>query len=482
MLTRGGRPDKATGSTRRWFGAVPLAPPASLIGTLLEDRYRLDRLVGEGASAWVFAAHDVRLQRSVALKLLKPYKAGERASHRKRFVAEGRVLASLVHPNIVPVHDAGETCEGLGYLVMELAEVGTLEGELCRRQRLTPAETLRLLLPVLGALACAHDRGVVHRDIKPANIVLVAERDELRAKLLDFGIAKRRDATGSDAALGTPSYMAPEQARGAPSSPAIDVWAVGVLFFQCLSGRLPFEAEGSLATVLKAARERAPRFADACRGLGRHLAIALDRALERDQERRYPDTRSFAYALASACALDGLIISARPDPLGLPAFETFLAQADREVTGRSPCSHDEVGILPAYGRATSAYGRSWRSILAAAAASATLALMLAGWSYRHSARLVRDADRPQAAERERRSADVSPSPPAVARSPALVPSIPPPQAEAAIAAPKEIKRLGTSPRKKARAEAVPSEAREHAQNEPSTPPSAKVGVIKDWEW
>jgi serine/threonine protein kinase len=345
---------------------VHTALPARYLGTQLDRRYRLDRLIGEGASAWVFAAQDLRLERDVAIKLLKPLAADEQVASRRRFVAEGRTLARLVHPHIVLVHDAGETEDGLGYLVMELSDAGNLEAELFERGTLSAEECVRLLLPLMGALACAHDRGIVHRDLKPANIVLLREHAETRAKLLDFGIARRGDAgCSTDSARGTPSYMAPEQARGDRLSPAIDVWALGVVFFRCLSGRLPFQSGSSLGTVLKLVGERAPLFSTACPGLGARLAVALDRALEPDAERRHPDMRSFAYAVAVACAQDGIKLPREPDPLGLPDFGRWLAAADVETTRPLP-EHERAQAAVASASAPSAIPRHWRPGLAVA--------------------------------------------------------------------------------------------------------------------
>lgn len=323
-----------------------IAYPTSFLGIQLDGRYRLDRLAGEGASAWVFASHDARLDRAVAVKVLKPRTIEDEPQRRNRFVTEGRTLARLVHPNVVLVHDAGETSEGLGYLVMELCEAGTLETELFRRGTLPVQEAMRLLLPLLGALACAHDRGIVHRDIKPSNIVLLRERDITRAKLLDFGIARPRDS-GTESASGTPSYMAPEQAQGLRPAPAVDVWAMGVVLFQTLSGRVPFDGTSSLDGLMKLVNERAPLFSEACPGLGAHLSVALDRALERDTERRYADMRSFAQAVVMACVQDSIALPTRLEPLGLPNLEDWIANADRGGTRTlAPAERAAVAVAP----------------------------------------------------------------------------------------------------------------------------------------
>lgn len=341
--------------------------PARWLGTHLDDRYRLDRFLGEGASSWVFAAYDLRLEREVAIKLLKASIAGARSAHWHRFIQEGRILASMTHPNVVAVYDVSKDGDEAAYLVMELSRDGTLEEELVRKPRLQAPETLQILLPVLGALACAHDRGILHRDIKPANIALARNGDAWCAKLLDFGIAKRWALEpSSDAARGTPSYMAPEQARGERLLPATDVWAMGVVFFRCLSGVLPFQASSATGTLLQLAQGYAPRFREACPGLKPHLAAALDRALEPDPERRYSDTRSFARAIAAACAQDGVAVHAAPDPIGLPNFERWLATADIESTGPWQRSVTTRSHLERAGTPIPRARSSWFKVLLAA--------------------------------------------------------------------------------------------------------------------
>lgn len=320
-----------------------MALPGSYLGTNLGGRYRLGRIIGEGASAWVFAGQDLKLERDVAVKLLKPRPLDKRADGRRSSLAEGRTLAKLVHPHVVLVYDVGVTPEGIEYLVMELSGADNLEAELGRRGRLALAETLELLLPLVGALACAHDRGIVHRDIKPSNIAVVREGAMVRAKLLDAGAAGDLDSDESgQRAIGTPAYMAPEQVCGEPLTPAVDVWALGVVFFRCLAGRLPFEAGTTREMLLKIARQRAPWFADACPTLPGNVAIALDRALEPRLERRYPDMPSLARALLAACLRDrvttgtGLQLSETP-PLDLWLSAQDLNDAQRPTENLLTC-------------------------------------------------------------------------------------------------------------------------------------------------
>jgi eukaryotic-like serine/threonine-protein kinase len=315
----------------------------------LSGRYQLIRRVGAGASSWVFAARDLRLEREVAVKILKPVDAGsarQQEARERRILAEGRTLARLAHPHIVTAYDAGETAAGFVYLVMELSEAGNLEDELASSGPLSLDAALSLILPLIGALACAHDRGIIHRDIKPANIALVRHAGGLRAKLLDFGIAKEEGLVTSRDAVGTPAYMAPEQARGEAVSAATDVWGVGVLFFRCLTGALPFPAANAVGVLQRVAHERAPCFQRALPSLPRNLGMALDRALEPDPRDRYPDMRAFAQALACACRQEGIPLPEQPEPLGLPEFASWLSAADTQPTKRSaPARLRELSAL-----------------------------------------------------------------------------------------------------------------------------------------
>jgi hypothetical protein len=474
---------------------VHTALPASLLGTQLDRRYRLDRLIGEGASAWVFAAQDARLERDVAIKVLKPRVASESDGQRRRFVAEARTLAKLVHPHIVLVFDAGETTDGLAYLVMELSTSGNLESELDQCQTLGAADSVALLLPLLGALACAQDRGVVHRDIKPANIALVRENAALRAKLLDFGIAKRPDSGATtDSALGTPSYMAPEQARGEALTPATDVWAMGVVFYRCLSGRLPFDAQTSLATLLKLVRERAPRFAEACPNLGPHLAVALDRALEPDRERRYADMRTFAHAIAVACVQDGIALPLQPDPLGLPDFSCWIRGTDMERT--RPLAQGErvqlagIATLPAAGPLPSRMRMRPLGWVVAVVVAGALTVALAAPDASSVTRDTSAASPGQVTRALQNEPELADS--AVAAAPVALPlAVEPPQTEEGVPPVPNVREAAlfraTKQRKSAKASPLPAPvtgptASTIGAGEQSVPRTSSDRLIKSWEW
>jgi serine/threonine-protein kinase len=215
-------------------------------------RYRLEQPLGHGGMASVFLAQDVELNRPVALKLLAENLAGD-PSFRERFVREARLAARLAHPNVVSIYDAGED-GGRPYIVMECVEGENLSDVLASRGRLAPDEARALALQAADGLAHAHAAGLVHRDIKPQNLLL---RSDGTLKIADFGIARAAEATALTQAgtvLGTAAYLSPEQALGEDVGPAADVYSLGAVLYEVLTGRPPFEFD-SLAD-LAAKQER----------------------------------------------------------------------------------------------------------------------------------------------------------------------------------------------------------------------------------
>lgn len=207
----------------------------------LASRYAIERELGAGGMATVYLARDLRHDRPVAVKVLRPALAA--ALGPERFLREIKIAAQLQHPNILPVHDSGEA-EGFLYYVMPYVEGESLRHKLAREGELPVAEAAKILREVVDALAYAHEHGVVHRDIKPDNVMLSGRH----AMVMDFGVAKAVSEatgtrlTGTGMALGTPTYMAPEQAAADPHvDHRADVYAVGVLAYEMLAGRPPFE-------------------------------------------------------------------------------------------------------------------------------------------------------------------------------------------------------------------------------------------------
>lgn len=240
-----------------------------LIGRVLAGRYRVLESLGQGAMGRVYVADQMTMKRRVALKVIRAETLGllaERLDVIRRFRREAMAASRLKHPNTVQVHDHGTTEDGILFLVMELVEGRSLAAVLRHEGRLRPERAVRIGVQVCRSLAEAHEAGIVHRDLKPENIMLtrmVGEQDFV--KVLDFGIAKiALPGTGKSAmtqggvVLGTPTYMAPEQALEDEVGPATDLYALGVVLYQCLSGRLPFEAQTPLAVMMKQAHDPVP--------------------------------------------------------------------------------------------------------------------------------------------------------------------------------------------------------------------------------
>ncbi|MDQ3306547.1 MAG: serine/threonine protein kinase, partial [Actinomycetota bacterium] len=253
--------------------------PDQLVG----DRYRLGPTLGAGGMGRVWEATDTVLQRSVAIKAvdLPPHlEDDDRESLRARVMREARAAARIDHPSSVRVFDVLED-HGRLHVVMELVRAPTLEAVVAAEGPLAPERVARLGLGVLGALEAAHAAGIVHRDVKPANVMML---DEGGVKLADFGIASVKDDTRITAAglvLGTPSYMAPEQAAGRPTGTPADLWGLGALLYFAVEGVSPFERGEALPT-LNAVLHDQPRPMERANG----LAPALTALLAKEPEGR----------------------------------------------------------------------------------------------------------------------------------------------------------------------------------------------------
>ena len=266
--------------------------------TLLGGRYRLDHLIGRGGMAAVWSATDTVLDRSVAIKRLH---AGLLADeeHAERFRREAVLVARLSHPNLVRLLDRGEDADG-PYLVMELVDGENLRARIRREGPLDPDEAARICAEVGRALSYAHGQGVVHRDIKAQNVLLTAEGG---VKLADFGIARLIETEGepgltkTDMLLGSADYLSPEQADGRPLDARTDIYSLGILLYECLTGVLPFRGEGFVAVAMKHCSEPMPDPRVLAPGVPEWLAACTLRATAKEPSARYPDADRMVAAL-----------------------------------------------------------------------------------------------------------------------------------------------------------------------------------------
>ncbi|MBX3274179.1 MAG: serine/threonine protein kinase [Sandaracinaceae bacterium] len=264
---------------------------------MVAGKYRLNRLLGTGAIGAVYAAVHQFTGKHVALKMIEPGFA-EYEGFGVRFLREARAASDIDHPAICDVLDAGREPDGSLYLALELLEGRTLDDAI-EANDLRLDEIVEVMVQVLDGIAAAHDRAIVHRDIKPGNIFLTWDANgELRAKIIDFGVAKRTNSgpelfsTQQGAILGTPYYMAPEQAAGDPIDNRADVWAIGAVMFHALTGRPPFDEDSYNRLIARLLNEAPPSLATARRDLPEWLVTAVDGALKRDPGDRWQSART----------------------------------------------------------------------------------------------------------------------------------------------------------------------------------------------
>ena len=283
--------------------------PALLFG----GRYEIGPLIGRGGMAEVRSGHDTRLDRPVAIKLLRPEMAHQ-PGVRSRFESEARLAARLFHPNVVAVFDSGEA-DGVPFIVMERLPGDTLQDRLAAGP-LSEGEVRAMAAEVLSALQAAHDAGVLHRDIKPGNVLAAAGQGW---KVGDFGIAKaleldRADLTATGLLIGTPAYLAPERFLGSPATVASDLYSLGVVLYEALTGRRPFHADRPEAWASVVTGMEAPALEWLRPGLDPALAAVVDRCLARDPADRFTSAAAAAEGLTGRvpAGREGFGTGARP--------------------------------------------------------------------------------------------------------------------------------------------------------------------------
>jgi serine/threonine-protein kinase len=326
----------------RSLGAVTVLAAGSRIA----DRYQLERRIAVGGMGEVWEAEDIRLGRSVAVKVLRPELSGD-PEFLHRFRVEARTVASLDHSGIAAVFDYGEDNGPHGgahtaYLVMELVR-GEPLSSLIARGPLEPEQTLRIMEQSARALQAAHERGYVHRDVKPGNILI---RVDGKVKLTDFGIAKAADAvpvTRSGMVMGTAHYIAPEQASGAEAGPAGDVYSLGIVGYECLAGQRPFRAESAVAVAMMQVREPPPALPDT---VPEHVRALIDSILVKDPKRRYGTGGELALAVAAVRRGDHLPIPGIPLQGGSLPAPTTIDETGETVYPPRPTGSSGVIAVP----------------------------------------------------------------------------------------------------------------------------------------
>jgi tRNA A-37 threonylcarbamoyl transferase component Bud32 len=275
---------------------------STLVGIQLSGRYRLDAQIGAGGMSTVYRAFDVNLERQVAIKLLHREMSAD-SDQLERFRREARAVAQLSHPHIVGVIDAGED-EARPYIVFEYVEGETLKDRIRELGRLPVDESIAYAIEIARALGCAHSHGIVHRDVKPQNVLI---DEEGSAKVTDFGIARSLKDDGLTAdgrVLGTTDYVSPEQALGHDVNGQSDIYSLGIVLFEMLTGEVPFGGENQIAVAMKHVREDLPDIQIRRPEVSATLAAVLDRMTDKDLAHRYRDVPSLVADLEEALAIE----------------------------------------------------------------------------------------------------------------------------------------------------------------------------------
>ncbi len=312
-------------------------PRAYRPGEMVGERYRIKGILGRGGSATVYEVEQIGTGQILALKMraADPEHVSDRAV--VRFFREARIMAQLQHPNTVRVYDVGQDHRGPLFIAMERLAGPTLatilEGAWSRRQPLGERAALRIGVPLLRSLSEAHELGLVHRDVKPSNVALVrVPDDEPVVKLLDFGLARADGSslTVAGALIGTAAYMSPEQCLARPIGPPSDLYSLGVVLFECIAGRRPFESDDATELMRRHAHEAPPSLRTATEGqVSDETVAAIQRAMAKKPEHRYANAREMRLSLEGALARAG---PGQPLPCGDDGEEELVPEPTTMVS------------------------------------------------------------------------------------------------------------------------------------------------------
>ena len=344
-------------------------------------KYEILRVLGEGGMGRVYLGREVALSRLVAIKMLIAVPCEDRVAF-ARFEEEARICAQLKHRNVVRLYASGLE-DDKPYLVFEFVEGLDLKHELSAHGRLPPAKAVALACGVLAGLSAAHDVGIVHRDVKPANIVLLAKTGE--PMLMDFGVARakegRRVNTAAGVILGTVGYMAPELFMGDPATPASDVFSLGCVLYECLTGRHPFAGDTDLAVIQRQLAGPPPEPHTVVAEVPPAVSQIAMRALERLPSKRYADARAMSAALEEATGQAGWSSVAVPIAASPPAPSSS-SRPRRSSPTRALSGRREVPTGPSSPTVALSQGQRPRSRRALAVLGAALGLAAGVWAYR----------------------------------------------------------------------------------------------------
>lgn len=303
-----------------------LVRPPIAIGEVVDEKYVVERVLGQGGMGMVVLARHIELERKVAIKVLREGVLADESTL-ERFLQEAKSLALLTNDHVVHIHDVGRLASGVPYMVMEYLRGTDLAAEVKSRRRLEPSEVVRHLLAACEGLGEAHAAGIVHRDLKPGNLFLAEEHDKKRVlKIIDFGIAKsltqKSRLTADWMILGSPQYISPEQLSTPRDVDArADIWALGAIAFRLLAGRTPFEnrdLESALTNILENKR---PPLLSLCPELDPLLAATVERCLSRDRDQRFASVEELSRALREVARPSVVSIPPPPRRIGAPAWK-----------------------------------------------------------------------------------------------------------------------------------------------------------------